>query len=125
MTALVLEHHGRRLYVGGGPDWFNVLAHLGYDHFYDLIGDPSLHGWGSLVLGDQLTPIPKRHLVQLHCTLRYAPTPELDALGADHCWWFPGQGPLAAWLGSIAARPEWAVLSTQPPTQVVITQEDV
>jgi hypothetical protein len=30
-TALVLEHHGRRLYVGGGPDWFNILAHLGYD----------------------------------------------------------------------------------------------
>jgi hypothetical protein len=62
-TALVLEHHGRRLYVGGGSDRFNVLAHLGYDHFCDLIGDPSLHGWGSLVLGDQLTPIPKRHLV--------------------------------------------------------------
>jgi hypothetical protein len=62
-TALVLEHHGRRLYVGGGPDRFNVLAQLGYDDFYDLIGDPSLRGWDSLVLGDQLTPIPKRHLV--------------------------------------------------------------
>jgi hypothetical protein len=62
-TTLVLEHHGRRLYVGGGPDRFNVLAELGYDDFYDLIGDPSLRGWDSLVLGDQLTPIPKRHLV--------------------------------------------------------------
>jgi hypothetical protein len=65
------------------------------------------------------------HYVQLHCTLRYTPTPELEALGADHRWWFPGQGPLAAWLRSVVARPEWAVLSTQKPTQVVITQEDV
>jgi hypothetical protein len=65
------------------------------------------------------------HYVQLHCTLRYAPTPGLEALGADQCWWFPGQGPLAAWLRSVAARPEWAVMSTQPPTRVVITQEDV
>jgi hypothetical protein len=62
-TTLVLEHHGRRLYVGGGPDRFNVLAELGYDDFYDLIGDPSLRDRDSLVLGDQLTPIPKRHLV--------------------------------------------------------------
>jgi Immunity protein Imm1 len=62
-TTLVLEHHGRRLYVGGGPDRFSVLAELGYDDFYDLIGDPSLRGRDSLVLGDQLTPIPKRHLV--------------------------------------------------------------
>jgi hypothetical protein len=62
-TTLLLEHHGRRLYVGGGPHRFNVLAQLGYDDFYDLIGDPSLHGWDSVVLGDQLTPIPKRHLV--------------------------------------------------------------
>jgi hypothetical protein len=62
-TSLVLEHDGRRLYVGGGPDRFNVLAELGYDDFYDLLGDPSLRGWDSLVLGDQLTPIPKRHLV--------------------------------------------------------------
>jgi hypothetical protein len=40
------------------------------------------------------------HYVQVHCTLRYAPTPELEALGADHCWWFPDQGALAAWLRS-------------------------
>jgi hypothetical protein len=58
-----LEHHGRRLYVGGGPDRFNVLARWAMTDFYDLIGDPSLRGWDSLVLGDQLTPIPKRHLV--------------------------------------------------------------
>ncbi|HKF88981.1 MAG TPA: hypothetical protein VKB85_13035 [Propionibacteriaceae bacterium] len=46
------------------------------------------------------------HYVQMHCTLRYAPTPELAALGADQCWWFPDQGALAAWLHSVAARPE-------------------
>jgi hypothetical protein len=61
--TLVLEHHGRRLYVGGGAERFNVLAELGYDDFYDLIGNPSLRGRVSLMLGDQLTPIPKRHLV--------------------------------------------------------------
>jgi hypothetical protein len=61
------------------------------------------------------------HYVQLHCTLRYAPTPGLEALGADHCWWFPGQRALAAWLRSVAARPEWAVVSPQKPTQVAIT----
>jgi hypothetical protein len=32
------------------------------------------------------------HYVHMHCTLRYAPTPELQALGADHCWWFPARG---------------------------------
>jgi hypothetical protein len=65
------------------------------------------------------------HYIQMHCTLRYAPTPELEALGADHCWWFPSQGALAAWLGSVAARPEWAVFGTQKPTQVAVNQEDV
>jgi hypothetical protein len=65
------------------------------------------------------------HYVQMHCTLRYAPTPELAALGADHCWWFPDQGALAAWLHSVATRPEWAVLDAQEPKQVAVYQEDV
>jgi hypothetical protein len=65
------------------------------------------------------------HYVQLHCTLRYTPTPELEALGADHCWWFPNQGALAAWLRSVASRPEWAVLEAQKPRQVAVHQEDV
>jgi hypothetical protein len=69
-TTLLLEHHGRRLYVGGGPHRFNVLAQLGYDDFYDLIGDPSLRGWDFVVLGDQLTPIPKRHLTSGRGCLR-------------------------------------------------------
>jgi hypothetical protein len=65
------------------------------------------------------------HYVQMHCTLRYAPTPELAALGADQCWWFPDQGALAAWLHSVAARPEWAVLDAQKPKEVAVHQEDV
>jgi hypothetical protein len=60
---LVLEHQGRRLYVAGGPERFNVLADLGDDQFYDMIGDPSLRGWHPLLLGGQLTPTPERHLV--------------------------------------------------------------
>ena len=63
--------------------------------------------------------------VQMHCTLRYSSTPELAALGADHCWWFPDQGALAAWLRSVAPRPEWAVLDAQKPKQVAVHQEDV
>jgi hypothetical protein len=65
------------------------------------------------------------HYVQMHCTLRYAPTPELEALGADQRWWFPDQGALAAWLHSVATRPEWAVLDAQKPKQVAVHQEDV
>jgi hypothetical protein len=65
------------------------------------------------------------HYVQMHCTLRYAPTPELAALGADQCWWFPDQVTLAAWLHSVAARPEWAVLDAQKPKQVAVHQENV
>ena len=60
---LVLEHQGRRLYVAGGPERFNVLADLGDDQFYDMIGDPLLRGWHPLLLGGQLTPIPERHLM--------------------------------------------------------------
>jgi Immunity protein Imm1 len=62
---LILEHQGRRLYVAGGPERFNVLADLGDDQFYDMIGDPSLRGWHPLLLGGQLTPTPQRHLVGL------------------------------------------------------------
>jgi hypothetical protein len=62
---LILEHQGRRLYVAGGPERFNVLADLGDDQFYDMIGDPSLRGWHPLLLGGQLTPTPQRHLVSL------------------------------------------------------------
>jgi Immunity protein Imm1 len=61
----VLQHQGRRLYVAGGPDRFNVLADLGDDQFYDMIGDPSLPGWHPLLLGGQLTVTPQRHLVSL------------------------------------------------------------
>jgi hypothetical protein len=62
---LVLEHEGRRLYVAGGPERFNVLADLGDDQFYDMLGDPSLRGWHPLLLGGQLTTTPQRHLVSL------------------------------------------------------------
>jgi hypothetical protein len=62
---LVLEHRDRRLYVAGGPERFNVLADLGDDQFYDMLGDPSLRGWHPLLLGGQLTPTPQRHLVSL------------------------------------------------------------
>jgi len=62
---LVLEHEGRRLYVAGGLERFNVLADLGDDQFYDMLGDPSLRGWHPLLLGGQLTPTPQRHLVSL------------------------------------------------------------
>jgi hypothetical protein len=62
---LVLEHQGRRLYVAGGPERFNVLVDLGDDQFYDMIGDLSLRGWHPLLLGGQLTPTPQRHLVSL------------------------------------------------------------
>jgi hypothetical protein len=62
-ASLVLEQESRRLLVGGGPNRFNVLAHLGYDDFYDLVGDPSLRGFDEVMIGDQLTPVPRRHLV--------------------------------------------------------------
>jgi hypothetical protein len=62
---LVLEHQGHRLYIAGGPERFNVLADLGDDQFYDMLGDASLRGWHPLLLGGQLTPIPQRHLVSL------------------------------------------------------------
>jgi hypothetical protein len=42
-SILVLEQQDHRLYVGGGPDRFIVLAQLGDDDFYDLVGDPSCH----------------------------------------------------------------------------------
>jgi Immunity protein Imm1 len=71
---LVLEHQGRRLYVAGGPEQFNVLADLGDDEFYDMIGDPSLRGWHPLLLGGQLTPTPQRHLVSLDDARRAALT---------------------------------------------------
>jgi hypothetical protein len=61
----MIEHQGRRLYVAGGPDRFNVFADLGNDQFYDLIGDPSLRGWHPLLVGGQLTTTPQRHLVPL------------------------------------------------------------
>jgi hypothetical protein len=50
---LVLEHQGRRLYVAGGPEQFNVLADLGDDQFYDMIGDPLLRGWPPLLVSGQ------------------------------------------------------------------------
>jgi hypothetical protein len=62
-ASLILEEESRQLLVGGGPDRFNVLARLGYDDFYDLVGDPSLHGLDEVMIGDQLTPVPRRHLV--------------------------------------------------------------
>ena len=71
---LMLEHQGCRLCVAGGPDRFNVLADLGDDQFYDLIGDPSLRGWHPLLLGGQLTPTPQRHLVPLEDALQAALT---------------------------------------------------
>jgi hypothetical protein len=62
---LVLEHQGCRLCVAGGPEQFNVLADLGDDQFYDMIGNPLLRGWHPLLVGGQLTPTPQRHLVSL------------------------------------------------------------
>jgi hypothetical protein len=62
-TILTIEHDGRILYAAGGPDLFNVLAALGDDEFYDLVGDRSLRGWARLVMGGQLTRVPRRHLV--------------------------------------------------------------
>lgn len=63
ISSLLLEQSGHRIFIGGGPRSFNVLAQLGEDEFYDLVGDPSLHGFDSLVIGGQLTPVPLRHLV--------------------------------------------------------------
>jgi hypothetical protein len=51
------------LYACGGPDWFNVVVALGDDEYYDLVGDQSLRGWVELVMGGQLTRIPRRYLV--------------------------------------------------------------
>jgi hypothetical protein len=63
ITILTLEEGGKLLYACGGPDRFNVFAALGDDEFYDLVGDRSLRGWDELVMGGQLTRIPRRHLV--------------------------------------------------------------
>lgn len=46
-------------------DWSNVVVALGDDGYFDLVGDQSLRGWDELVMGDQLTRIPRRHLVTL------------------------------------------------------------
>jgi hypothetical protein len=80
IASLVLEQQQHRLFVGGGPERFNVLAQLGYDDFYNLVSDPSLRGFDELVIGNQLTPVPRRHLV----TLENARDAVLEFLGTWH-----------------------------------------
>ena len=62
-TIVTLELGDKKLFVGGGPDVFNVVLWLEDDLIYDLVGDASVPGERNLVMGGQLTPVPLRHCV--------------------------------------------------------------
>ena len=64
-TMITLEDGDNKLFVAGGPEVFSVVAWLGDDRIYDLVGDPLASGTQNLVLGGQLTPVPARHCVPL------------------------------------------------------------
>jgi hypothetical protein len=62
--------------------------------------------------------------LQFHCTLIFAPTPELESLGSHEEWWWPEDGvPLPEWSAVVASRPEWAVLTAASPIDIQIRIE--
>ncbi|GHF97910.1 hypothetical protein ACFFSH_07275 [Streptomyces filamentosus] len=66
------------------------------------------------------------HYDQVHCELRFAPTPELEALGAFDAWCFRDSGDdLAACTGALTSRPSWAVIRALTPTAVRTYRERV
>ncbi|MFA7762828.1 hypothetical protein [Streptomyces sp. NRRL S-448] len=64
------------------------------------------------------------HYVQVHCELRYAPVPALDALGSFESWFFHDTGDdLDAWARGLTERPAWAVLGALGPAEVRVYRE--
>jgi hypothetical protein len=61
--SLVLKSGAEELWVSGGPEWFNVWAATGPDHFFDLVGDRNAKGSRQLVVGGQNSDAPARHCV--------------------------------------------------------------
>ncbi|WP_237296851.1 hypothetical protein [Streptomyces sp. 3211] len=66
------------------------------------------------------------HFVQVHCELRYAPGPALDALGSFGSWFFHDSGDdLDSWARALTERPAWAVLGGLEAAGIRVYAEQV
>jgi hypothetical protein len=66
------------------------------------------------------------HYVQLHCELRYGPTPTLEAFGSFHSWFFHGAGhDLDEWAEELSTRAAWTTIRTLRPADIKVYQEQV
>jgi hypothetical protein len=66
------------------------------------------------------------HYVQLHCELRYAPTPALEVLGSFDSWFFHDAGEdLEGWSRSLTERAAWTTIKTLQPAEIRVYQERV
>ncbi|MFF0478001.1 hypothetical protein [Streptomyces sp. NPDC004284] len=66
------------------------------------------------------------HYVQVHCELRYGPTPALRALGGFGSWFFQDSGEdLDEWARALDERAVWAVVRELEPVGVRVYQERV
>ncbi|MEU6963813.1 hypothetical protein [Streptomyces chrestomyceticus] len=66
------------------------------------------------------------HYVQVHCALRYAPAPELRALGHFHSWFFfDSDGDVGRWADEVRSQAVWKTVRDHEPTRIAISQERV
>jgi hypothetical protein len=98
------------------PDADGLLYQYGV---YDFSGESRFH----LGLVRQFALFDDDELMQFHCNLQFAATPELRALGRYDEWWFLDEGAPAVWFERIRARPEWPLLTAQLPIAVDIDCE--
>ncbi|WP_234334436.1 hypothetical protein [Streptomyces sp. NRRL B-1347] len=66
------------------------------------------------------------HYVQVHCELRYGPSPFLRALGRFDSWFFHGGGDdLNEWAARLSGQGAWATIHTLKPAEIRVYQEQV
>ena len=58
--TLQLQEAHQQMLLSGGPEVFNVLAIVGPDDFFDLVGDSSAVGSRLLIVGGQEIEVPAR-----------------------------------------------------------------
>ena len=58
--VLEIPSEGSTLLVGGGPDLFTVMAMVGPDDFFHVVGDAAAEGEVDMLMGGTLTPWPRR-----------------------------------------------------------------
>ncbi|MCX5401430.1 hypothetical protein [Streptomyces sp. NBC_00102] len=64
--------------------------------------------------------------VQVHCELRYEPTPLLDALGSFDSWFFHDSGDeLEQWAAEFTEGAGWKMIRGLKPAEVRVYQERV